>query len=349
MDKIEAILLELRVLTHSPLRNHENIVKLIQVGWEGDALDNTVKWPVLVVDFADRGTLADFFENEPVVDFAMKRSLCLDVANGLRALHDCQIVHGDLKLLNVLVYSEEDRHVVAKLSDFGGALLDSPDALAKPMATPPWTAPEYDTLRPRSELLKSDIYALGLLIWQAMLSGNDPFCDETIFDLPKADDNRLDAIQKLKQSEDFLTRAKISISNYANDVDCGTISRIFDSSIRVAQSDRNLERVIFYLQDIQAYLKAIVTALSKTRYEEISDEEIENFAELQSDENPELRVSVLQHGNGEVSVPTFYSCPSGVWTFTMSLAHWPVECSNHSLIPLSTTRVLHVEQKQRSY
>jgi serine/threonine protein kinase len=252
MDKIEAILLELRVLTHSPLRNHENIVKLIQVGWEGDALDNTVKWPVLVVNFADRGTLADFFENEPVADFAMKRSLCLDVSNGLQALHDCQIVHGDLKLLNVLVYSDENRHVVAKLSDFGGALLDSPDALAKPMATPPWTAPEYDTLRPRSELLKSDIYALGLLIWQVTLSGNDPFCDETIFDLPKADDNRLDAIQKLKQSEDFLTRAKISISNYANGIDCGMISRIFDSSIRVAQSDRNLERVIFYLQDVQA-------------------------------------------------------------------------------------------------
>jgi serine/threonine protein kinase len=250
MQKIEAILLELRVLTHSPLRKHDNIVRLIQVGWEGDALDKTIKWPVLIIDFADRGTLADFFENEAVVDFSTKRSISLDVAKGLQGLHDCQIVHGDLKLLNVLIYSDDDRHVVAKLSDFGGALLDSPDILAKPMGTPPWTAPEYDTLRSRGELLKSDIYALGLLIWQVMIDGNDPFCDDSIFDLPKTNIDRLDAIKQWKQSDDFLNKAKTSIYNYATDADYDMISKVFESSLQVDQNGRDLDRVISCLQDI---------------------------------------------------------------------------------------------------
>lgn len=245
MQKLEAILLELRVLTHRPLRHHENIVQLIQVGWEGDPLERAVKWPVLIVEYADRGTLADFFDNEEAVTYDGKQSLSLDIARGLQALHNCQVVHGDLKLLNVLVFSRNDGGYNAKLSDFGGALLDSPQALLQPMGTRPWTAPEYQTNRSRQGLLQSDVYALGLLMWRIMLDGGDLFADKTLFELPSGEKNVIDdAIDDYKRSGAFLSKAKASISRYGKDLDCRAISAVFDCSLQTSPGERNLEAVI---------------------------------------------------------------------------------------------------------
>jgi serine/threonine protein kinase len=245
LQKLEAILLELRVLTHSPLRHHENIVQLIQVGWEGDPLERTVKWPVLIVEYADKGTLADFFDNEEVVNYDGKKSLCLDIARGLQALHNCQVVHGDLKLLNVLVFSRNDGGYNAKLSDFGGAILDSPQAFLQPMGTRPWTAPEYQTNRSRQGLLQSDVYALGLLMWRIMLDGGDPFTDKTLFELPSGGKNVInDAIDDHKRSSAFLSKAKASISRYGKDLDCRAISAVFDCSLQASPEERSLEAVI---------------------------------------------------------------------------------------------------------
>ncbi|EXM13913.1 hypothetical protein FOTG_17649 [Fusarium oxysporum f. sp. vasinfectum 25433] len=47
-----------------------------------------------------------------------------DIAEGLKSLHDCGIVHGDVKLENVLVFPGLDRKHIAKLSDFGHSLVD---------------------------------------------------------------------------------------------------------------------------------------------------------------------------------------------------------------------------------
>jgi serine/threonine protein kinase len=238
VQKLEAILLELRVLTHPPLRHHENIVQLIQVGWEGDPFDRTVKWPVLIIDYADRGTLADFFDNEEVVNYDVKRSLGLNIAHGMQALHCCGVVHGDLKLLNVLVFSEKDGSYTAKLSDFGGALLDSPQALLQPTGTRPWTAPEYRTNHSRQDLLQSDVYALGLVMWRIMLDGEDPFVDKTLFNLPLGEKNAIDdVIDKYKLSDSFLSKAKASISRYSGNLDCHTISTVFDCSLRVSPGE----------------------------------------------------------------------------------------------------------------
>lgn len=245
MQKLGAIFLELRVLTHRPLRHHENIVQLIQVGWEGDPLERSVKWPVLIVEYADRGTLVDFFDNEEAVNYDVKRSLSLDIAHGLQALHHCQVVHGDLKLLNVLVFSRDDGGYNAKLSDFGGALLDSPQALLQPMGTRPWTAPEYRTNRSRQDLLQSDVYALGLLMWRIMLDGGDPFADKALFALPSGEKKVIDdAIDDYKRSGAILSKAKASISRYGKDLDSHVISTVFDCSLQASPGERNLEAII---------------------------------------------------------------------------------------------------------
>ena len=243
LEKIEAVLLELRILTHQPLRNHPNIVQLLAVGWQGDALESSLKWPVLIVEYADRGTLADFFENEEHVETRTKLSIFSDVVAGLEALHACLIVHGDLKLLNVLVYSDEDGSFTAKLSDFGGALLDDNPSFIEPPGTPPWTAPEYHTVRPRAKLLLSDVYALGLLFWRVLLHGGDPFHN---WDVPGQNRNReqaLATILQLKREDQVLMMAKKSFREQHLQIEEELVDSIFDATLQATPENRSLENV----------------------------------------------------------------------------------------------------------
>ena len=244
--RLETILLELRVLTHPPLRRHKNIINLLTVGWEGDAFDHFRKWPVLVVEYADRGTLVDYFDHETSLPFPARQSISLDVASGLHALHECGIVHGDLKLENVLVVSENSGgRVVAKLSDFGGALLDSEAIGSIRMATSPWNSPEWRVERPRQRLLKSDVYSLGLLIWRIALNGSNPFEDESLFALPQRLQNRFAQLEEEKQDDSsFLEKAKRSISEHGDKAWQMTLDSVFDVSIRTAENSRNLSEVV---------------------------------------------------------------------------------------------------------
>ena len=247
-SKLEAILLELRVFTHPPLRHHPNLAQLIQVGWQGDSVDPSFKWPVLIVDYADQGTLVDFFKNNPDLGFETRKSLIRDVAGGLRALHKCKIAHGDLKLANVLVYSNETCGYAAKLSDFGGALLDTPETFQEPTGTPPWTAPEYGTPRPRDDLLLSDVYALGLLAWRIFLNGRDPFADRPVFDLPADQDAALSVISTMKMSAAFIDKVMESLGCYCTPAELREVGPFFFHTIQLVPSSRSLLKAMTLLE-----------------------------------------------------------------------------------------------------
>ena len=244
--RLSAILLELRVLTHPPLLMHPNIVTLLQVGWEGDPFNEFRKWPVLVVEYAELGTLQDFFDCDPTTPLATKMSICQDVTNGLQALHECQVVHGDLKLLNILMFAGDARHpVVAKLSDFGGALPDIPNLTSLQFGTPPWNAPGGNCERPREELLNSDVYSLGMVIWHVMLNGRSPFHDTELFQLP--DPLNKEAWRNAMESEKlndslFLWKANASIAT-VGDIDKDLLSNIFDASLRLSPEKRDIKTI----------------------------------------------------------------------------------------------------------
>lgn len=236
VEKLEAILLELRVLSHPPLRNHPNIVQLMGVAWQGDAQDQNMKWPVLIVDYADKGSLLDVLESGPGLDFETKMSLFQDVCEGLHALHTCKVVHGDLKLDNVLVFTNNGSGCgcTAKLSDFGGALLDGQEGFQEPTGTPPWTAPEHKTKRPRGHLLLSDVYALGLLLWRILLDGQNPFL---------APDGSLRP--DMKQSDDFVyqIQSDLRFSRKFSSAQTDLVNAILESTVRLRPSDRSLDAV----------------------------------------------------------------------------------------------------------
>lgn len=116
----DGVMRELRVLTHPPFRNHECIIEALAYGWSANS--QTGIHPYLVMDYSDHGTLAKYLQRiTPPIDEC--REFALDIATGLQALHHSGIIHGDLKLDNVLVFNcAGDRPQVAKLADFGASI-----------------------------------------------------------------------------------------------------------------------------------------------------------------------------------------------------------------------------------
>lgn len=91
---LELVVNELQIITHHPLKMHENIIKFRGVMWEYDA--ELQVWPVPVLEYADFGTLSDFQARPLSLRFRTKMNLCLDIGNGLEALHLCGVIHGDV-------------------------------------------------------------------------------------------------------------------------------------------------------------------------------------------------------------------------------------------------------------
>lgn len=189
--QIRALVTECRVLTHRPLASHENIVSLRRILWTPDPSDTSQTTICLVLEHARFGTLAHLQRYGSIhpIEFPLKKKLCLDVAEGLLALHSCGITHGDVKTENVLIFPHDKDKYIAKLSDFGCAVIHSPpsldteDTTARLVGyTPYFRAPEGGDPLPSSQLPLTDVYSFGLLAWRVLADGNEPF--STFFDLP---------------------------------------------------------------------------------------------------------------------------------------------------------------------
>lgn len=96
----------------------------------------------------------------------------LDAARGLAYLHKQKLVHANLKCNNLLV----TKHGVGVLSDFLFAFVRTNSALSHKDPAPDhyWKAPECFNLESPQPRFESDVYSLGMCIFEAM-SGVLPF------------------------------------------------------------------------------------------------------------------------------------------------------------------------------
>lgn len=166
---------EVVALSHPDLQGHPNIVKLL--AWSHDPISLT-KIPILVLELADGSLFSILQRHGSNFPLSARYKVCHDVASGLNVLHECGLVHGDLKPENVLIFSREGMPV-AKLADFGFSISEvRPDGKSQIMGgTSGWQAPEMVQGRRMSipELAQADNYSFGLLVWSAMLlSGRLP-------------------------------------------------------------------------------------------------------------------------------------------------------------------------------
>jgi serine/threonine protein kinase len=141
------------------------------------------------MDYSAHGNLIDYLRRCKI-PLDERRELALDIASALKVLHDCKIVHGDVKPQNVLIYDNNDyegmdiiRPQVARLADFGGSIAEQDFAFLPDvtyLGTPQYLAPDIagrfkhnnlDALSSFDIYKKADCYSFGLLVWEVMRNG----------------------------------------------------------------------------------------------------------------------------------------------------------------------------------
>jgi serine/threonine protein kinase/formylglycine-generating enzyme required for sulfatase activity len=100
----------------------------------------------------------------------------LQIAEGLEAVHEAGVIHRDLKTANVM----RDIKGVARLMDFGIAKSLGGEgggtATGTVVGTPEYMSPEQ--VRAEKVDARSDLYALGIMIWE-LFTGHLPFKGDT--------------------------------------------------------------------------------------------------------------------------------------------------------------------------
>jgi serine/threonine protein kinase len=142
----------------------EHVVQVHDVGELEDGR------PFLVLTYADRGTLADRLEQQPLT-LPNAVDVVVQVGRGLQALHRRGLLHRDVKPANVLFRSTDDGER-AVLSDLGlGKSLDEVSRITMPGGTPSYVAPEQAMGERLDE--RADQYSLGAVAYAA-LTGRSP-------------------------------------------------------------------------------------------------------------------------------------------------------------------------------
>lgn len=257
----DGVMRELRVLTHPPLRNHECVIEVLAYGWS--TTRELGVHPYLVVEYSEHGTLFEYLQRiTPPVDEC--RELALDVAIGLQALHHSDIVHGDLKPDNILIFDcAGQRPQVAKLADFGASIfeVDFNDGPVSYRGTARYNAPEQEgrfgaqarkVAQTREGFYKADIFSMGILVWEIMNDG-DEFLESEWLVNGETDLEFLDRICEMEE-DGILSRALLFCENRFRNLDRPVIKRAIISTFEITLRDKaTLRAHIDLVVDLLAY------------------------------------------------------------------------------------------------
>ena len=128
----------------------------------------------MLMEFVDGQSLrTEIFETKQALSPKRIREVMLAVSGALYYAHHNGMVHCDIKPANIMV----DSHGEIRLADFGIARMT--DAATTTMAgagSPPYMAPEQ--IRGKSPVPQTDIYALGVVLFEMLTGGERPFTGE---------------------------------------------------------------------------------------------------------------------------------------------------------------------------
>jgi WD40 repeat protein/tRNA A-37 threonylcarbamoyl transferase component Bud32 len=146
--------------------NHPHIVSVHEIGRDQDQL-------FIVTDFVRGATLSEWI-SERVTSPREATELCGKFAEALHHAHEAGVVHRDLKPGNIMLDEEGQPHIM----DFGLAKRDAGDTTmtvdGRILGTPAYMSPEQAEGRSHHADRRSDVYSLGVILYQ-LLTGELPF------------------------------------------------------------------------------------------------------------------------------------------------------------------------------
>jgi serine/threonine-protein kinase len=138
---------------------------------DADEQDQT---PYIVLEYVEGQTLKQRIRDFKRLDIAEAVAFAIEVARGLEAAHERQIVHRDVKPQNVLL----DEDGAARVTDFGIARQLNDESLTadgRVLGTTDYVSPEQAL--GHAVTPQSDLYSLGVVLFE-MLTGDVPFHGE---------------------------------------------------------------------------------------------------------------------------------------------------------------------------
>jgi len=151
---------------------HQNVASVLHLGGTGQNY-------FYAMEFVEGETLENLIKRTGRLDVKLALEIATQVATGLAAVHEQNLVHRDIKPTNIMVRLKEGGSVTAKIIDLGLAKSvnepGSQTAISMPggfAGTPEFASPEQ--FAGVSVDIRSDLYALGVTLWQ-MLTGHPVF------------------------------------------------------------------------------------------------------------------------------------------------------------------------------
>jgi serine/threonine protein kinase len=151
---------------------HPNVASVFHLGTIGQNY-------FYAMEFVEGETLENLIKRSGRLEVKLTLEIVAQVAAGLAAVHEQNLVHRDIKPSNIMVRLNEDGSTTAKIIDLGLAKsLDEPGdqtVISTPGAfagTPEFASPEQ--FAGIGADIRSDLYSLGITLWE-MVTGKTPF------------------------------------------------------------------------------------------------------------------------------------------------------------------------------
>jgi serine/threonine protein kinase len=161
------------------MMNHPNIAKVLDAG------ATETGRPYFVMELVTGVTITEYCDTNNL-STKERLALFIEVCNAVQHAHQKGIIHRDIKPTNVMV-EHHDGEPVPKVIDFGIAKATNQRLTEKTLftryahiiGTPAYMSPEQAELSALGVDTRSDIYSLGVLLYE-LLTGTTPFSEEEL-------------------------------------------------------------------------------------------------------------------------------------------------------------------------
>jgi WD40 repeat protein/serine/threonine protein kinase len=151
---------------------HSNVASVLYLGESGGNY-------FYAMEFVEGETLEAFIKHFGRLEVRLALEITSQVAAGLAAVHEQDLVHRDIKSANIMVNLKDDGRVTAKIIDLGLAkavnepLSEAAISVTGAFTGTPWFA-SPEQFAGIGVDIRSDLYSLGVTLWE-MLTGQVPF------------------------------------------------------------------------------------------------------------------------------------------------------------------------------